>query len=98
MIPTEQLVKRASMLRNSIGRATVTINGEALDGVVKKITLEGQTIKVFVSLTGVNGNITQIDIYDTDGDLLQTQSVDITKQDHYTFMAVVEISVEGVSY
>ena len=95
MIPMEQLEKRARAIHDDIGHALVYVDGQAVDGVIKKVTLNGNGVKVFVALSSINGMIERVEVYDKDGDLLQTQAMQILKDDHYKFMAVIEIRVEG---
>ncbi len=95
MIPQEQLEKQALRIKESIDKALLYVDGKDLEGVINKITLNSNVIKVFIALSGVNGKIEKIEIYDVDGDLLQVQDMEIVKDSHYKFLAVVEISVEN---
>lgn len=95
MIPQGQLNKQAYRIRESIGKARIYVDGEAVDGVINKITRNANVIKVFVGLSGVNGRVEKIEIYDKDGYLLQVEEMDIVKDGHYKFLAVVEIRVEN---
>ena len=95
MIPQEQLEKQALRIKESIDKALLYVDGKDLEGVINKITLNSNVIKVFIALSGVNGTIEKIEIYDKDGDLLQVQDMEIVKDSHYKFLAVVEISVEN---
>lgn len=95
VIPSKQLSKQASRIKDSIKAAKVFMDGKEIDGVINKITLKDNVIKVFISLTSIDGTISKIEIYDSDGDLLQVQEMQITKNNHYKFMAVVEIAVEN---
>ena len=96
MIPKEQLDKQAKRIKESIDKAVIEVEPEGeIDGVINKITLNDNVIKVFISLSGVNGKIWGISIYDKDGDLLQVQAMEIVKDSHYKFLAVVEIRVEN---
>lgn len=95
MIPQEQLEKQASRIKESIDKALLYVDGKDLEGVINKITLNENIIKVFIALSGVNGTIEKIEIYDKDGDLLQVQDMEIVKDSHYKFLAVVEIRVEN---
>lgn len=95
MIPQEQLNKQALRIKDSIDKALLYVDGKDLEGVINKITLNENIIKVFIALSGVNGTIEKIEIYDIDGDLLQKQDMEIVKDSHYKFLAVVEIRVEN---
>lgn len=95
MIPQEQLNKQALRIKESIDKALLYVDGKDLEGVINKITLNSNVIKVFVALSGVSGKIEKIEIYDKDGDLLQVQDMEIVKDSHYKFLAVVEIRVEN---
>lgn len=95
MIPQEQLNKQALRIKESIDKALLYVDGKDLEGVINKITLNENIIKVFIALSGVNGTIEKIEIYDVDGDLLQVQDMEIVKDSHYKFLAVVEIRVEN---
>lgn len=95
MIPQEQLNKQALRIKDSIDKALLYVDGKDLEGVINKITLNDNIIKVFIALSGVNGTIEKIEIYDVDGDLLQVQDMEIVKDRHYKFLAVVEIRVEN---
>lgn len=95
MIPQEQLDKQALRIKESIDKALLYVDGKDLEGVINKITLNSNVIKVFIALSGVNGTIEKIEIYDVDGDLLQVQDMEIVKDSHYKFLAVVEIRVEN---
>ncbi|CDZ74879.1 hypothetical protein ING2D1G_0720 [Peptoniphilus sp. ING2-D1G] len=95
MIPIEQLSKRAKKLYDDINSAKLYINGQAIDGVIKKKTIKDNAIKVFVALSSDEGTIEKIEIYDIDGDLLQVQDMQVVKSNHYKFLAVVEIRVEN---
>lgn len=95
MIPIEQLEKRARALHDDIGHALVYVDGIAIDGIINKVTINGNVVKVFVALTSISGLIERVEVYDKDGDILQYQHFQIQKDDHYKFMCVVEIRVEG---
>lgn len=95
MIPQEQLNKQALRIKESINKALLYVDGKDLEGVINKITLNSNVIKVFIALSGVNGLVEKIEIYDVDGDLLQVQDMEIVKDSHYKFLAVVEIRVEN---
>lgn len=95
MIPVEQLEKRARALHDDIGHALVYVDDIATDGIINKVTINGNVVKVFVALTSISGLIERVEVYDKDGDLLQYQDFQIQKDDHYKFMCVVEIRVEG---
>lgn len=95
MIPQEQLEKQALRIKESIDKALLYVDGKDLEGVINKITLNSNVIKVFIALSGVNGTIEKIEIYDKDGDLLQVQDMEIVKDSHYKFLVVVEIRVEN---
>ena len=95
MIPIEQLSKRAKKLYDDINSAKLYINGQAIDGVIKKKTIKDNIIKVFIGMGNKDGTIEKIEIYDIDGDLLQVQDMQVVKSNHYKFLAVVEIRVEN---
>lgn len=95
MIPQEQLNKQALRIKESIDKALLYVDGKDLEGVINKITLNSNVIKVFIALSGVNGTIEKIEIYDKDEDLLQVQDMEIVKDSHYRFLVVVEIRVEN---
>lgn len=95
MIPIEQLSKRAKKLYDDINSAKLYINGQAIDGVIKKKTIKDNIIKVFIGMGKEDGTIEKIEIYDIDGDLLQVQDMQVVKSNHYKFLAVVEIRVEN---
>ena len=95
MIPIEQLSKRAKKLYDDINSAKLYINGQVIEGVIKKKTIKDNTIKVFIGMGNNEGTIEKIEIYDIDGDLLQVQDMQIEKSNHYKFLAVVEIRVEN---
>lgn len=95
MIPIEQLSKRAKKLYDDINSAKLYINGQAIDGVIKKKTIKDNIIKVFIGMGNKDGTIEKIEIYDVDGDLLQVQDMQVVKSNHYKFLAVVEIRVEN---
>lgn len=95
MIPIEQLSKRAKKLYDDIDSAKLYIDGQAIDGVIKKKTIKDNIIKVFIGMGNKEGTIEKIEIYDIDGDLLQVQDMQVVKSNHYKFLAVVEIRVEN---
>ena len=95
MIPIEQLSKRAKKLYDDIDSAKLYINGEEVEGVIKKKTIKDNIIKVFIGMGNKEGTIEKIEIYDVDGDLLQVQDMQVVKSNHYKFLAVVEIRVEN---
>lgn len=95
MIPIEQLSKRAKKLYDDINSAKLYINGQAIEGVIKKKTIKDNIIKVFIGMGNKEGTIEKIEIYDVDGDLLQVQDMQVVKSNHYKFLAVVEIRVEN---
>lgn len=95
MIPIEQLSKRAKKLYDDINSAKLYIDGQAIDGVIKKKTIKDNIIKVFIGMGNKEGTIEKIEIYDVDGDLLQVQDMQVVKSNHYKFLAVVEIRVEN---
>lgn len=95
MIPSEQLNKIASKLYERIVSAKVYMGNSAIDGTIKKKVIENNVIKVFVALSSKDGEITKIEIIDTDGDILQVQEMNIIKSNKYKFLAVVEIRVEN---
>lgn len=94
MIPKEQLSKRAKKLHDDIKSAKIYIDGVESTGNIIKKTINENVIKVFVSLSTTLGTVTKVEIYDTDGDLLQTQDMEIMKSSREGFIAVVEIRVE----
>lgn len=95
MIPIEQLNKRAKKLYDDINSAKLYINGQEVEGVIKKKTIKDNIIKVFIGMGNKEGTIEKIEIYDVDGDLLQVQDMQVVKSNHYKFLAVVEIRVEN---
>ena len=95
MIPIEQLSKRVKKLYDDINSAKLYINGQAIEGVIKKKTIKDNIIKVFIGMGKEDGTIEKIEIYDVDGDLLQVQDMQVVKSNHYKFLAVVEIRVEN---
>ena len=95
MIPQEQLEKRAKRLYDDIKTAKVYMSGTPYDGVIQKKTIDKNVVKVFVSLSSYDGEITKIEIYDVDGDILQVQEMEIIKSKRYKFLAVVEIRIEN---
>lgn len=95
MIPTAQLEKRALAIKNDVDKARLYVDGTEQEGVIKRITLNGSTVKVFVAFSELQGHIERVELYDKGGDLLQVQDFDIVKDDHYKFLCVMEIKVEG---
>lgn len=95
MIVKEQLNKRAKKLYDDIDSAKLVLDGEVIEGVIKKKTINENVIKVFIGMGSRNGVVEKIEIYDIDGDLLQVQDMEIVKDSHYKFLAVVEIRVEN---
>lgn len=95
MIVKEQLNKRAKKLYDDINSAKLVLDGEVIEGVIKKKTVNDNVIKVFIGMGSRNGLVEKIEIYDVDGDLLQVQDMEIVKDSHYKFLAVVEIRVEN---
>ena len=95
MIVKEQLNKRAKKLYDDIDSARLVLDGEVIEGVIKKKTINENVIKVFIGMGSRNGVVEKIEIYDVDGDLLQVQDMEIVKDSHYKFLAVVEIHVEN---
>ena len=95
MIPSLQLEKRAKDLCDDIESAKVFFDGKEVEGAIKKKTLDKNIIKVFISISDHEGTITKVEIYDKDGDVVQTQDVEIVKNDHYKFLVVVEIRLEN---
>ena len=95
MIPIEQLSKRAKKLYDDINSAKLYIDGQEVEGVIKKKTIKDNIIKVFIGMGNQEGTIEKIEIYDVDGDLLQVQDMQVVKSNHYKFLAVVEIRVEN---
>lgn len=95
MIPQLQLNKQALRIKESIKSARLYVDDDVHEGVVNKITLTDNVIKVFIALSGVEGTIRKIEIYDIDGELLQVQDMEVVKDRHYKFLAVVEIRVEN---
>ena len=95
MIVKEQLNKRAKKLYDDIDSAKIVLDGEVIEGVIKKKTINENVIKVFIGMGSRNGVVEKIEICDIDGDLLQVQDMEIVKDSHYKFLAVVEIRVEN---
>lgn len=95
MIVKDQLNKRAKKLYDDIDSAKLYIDGDVIDGVIKKKTLNENIIKIFISLGSRHGEVEKIEIYDVDGDLIQVQDLEVIKNNHYKFLAVVEIRVEN---
>lgn len=95
MIPSEQLNKIASNLYERITSAKVYMGDSVIEGTIKKKIIENNIIKVFVSLSIKDGEVTKIEIIDTDGDILQVQDMNVIKSNKYKFLAVVEIRVEN---
>lgn len=95
MIPIEQLNKRAKKLHDDIKSAKVYIDGEVSTGNIIKKTIKDNIIKVFVSLSTNTGTVNRVEIYDTDGDILQVQEMEIVKTNREGFIAVVEIRIEN---
>lgn len=95
MIPQEQLEKRARKLYDDIKSAKAYMDDKIYEGVIKKKTIDKNVIKVFVALSSDEGEIKRIELYDSDGDLLQTQDMEVVKSSRYKFLAVVEIRVEN---
>ena len=95
MIPKSQLAKRAKELIDDIETAKIFFGDEEVEGVIKKKTIDENIIKVFISVSDHSGAVTKVEIYDTDGDVVQTQDVNIIKNDHYKFLVVVEIRLEN---
>lgn len=95
MIPQEQLIKLAGKLSESIESAKVYINeSETKGNIIKKEVAENK-VTVFVSLSEGDGTVTKIEIYDKDGDLVQFQNMNFTKDDRQGYIGIVEIQVEG---
>lgn len=95
MIPQKQLNKRAKKLHDVIKNAKIYIDGVESTGNIIKKTVNENIIKVFVSLSTNLGTVTKVEIYDTDGDLLQVQDMEIVKSSREGFIAVIEIIVEN---
>lgn len=95
MIPQEQLEKRAKKLYDDIKSAKAYMDGKVYEGVIKKKTIDKNVIKVFIALSSDEGEIKRIELYDSDGDLLQTQDMEVVKSSRYKFLAVVEIRIEN---
>ena len=95
MITQEQLNKRANQLFEDIAGARIYINSEKQEGLIKKKTIGKNIVKVFIALSSAAGTITKIEIYDKDDEIVQYEEVNIIKDTHYKFLAVVEIRVEG---
>lgn len=95
MIPKTQLSKRAKELCDDIETAKIFFGEKEIEGVIKKKSIDENVIKIFLSISDYAGNITKIELYDSDGDLVQTQDIEIIKNDHYKFLVVVEIRLEN---
>lgn len=95
MIVKEQLNKRAKKLYDDIASAKLYMDGKAIEGVIKKKIINENLIKIFVAMGSNEGTVEKIEIYDIDGDLVQTQDMEVIKSNHYKFLAVVEIRVEN---
>lgn len=97
MIPKDQLNKIAQDIYHRIKSAKVTIDGEILEGVIQKKTIEENVVKVFVGVSSRSGTIEKVEIFDEDGDLFQVQEMEVLKGSKYKYLCVVEIRVEGES-
>lgn len=95
MIPVEQLSKRAKKLYEDISSANIYIDGVKSAGNIIKKTVNENIVKVFVSLSVQRGTVTKVEIIDKDGDILQTQDMEIIKNTREGFIAVIEIRVEN---
>ena len=95
MIPQEQLEKRAKRLYEDIKSAKAYMNGKVYEGVIKKKIIYKNVIKVFIALSSDDGEIKRVELYDSDGDLLQVQEMQVVKSSRYKFLAIVEIRVEN---
>lgn len=95
MIPVEQLSKRAKKLHEDIASANIYIDGVKSTGNIIKKTVNENVVKVFVSLSVQKGTVTKVEIIDKDGDILQTQDMEIIKNTREGFIAVIEIRVEN---
>lgn len=95
MIPITQLNKRANLLYEDIKGARVYIGDNIIEGTIKKKTIDDNVIKIYVTLSSSNGVISRIEVYDKDDEIVQYEEVNIIKDTHYKFLAVVEIRVEG---
>ncbi|MBL7575509.1 hypothetical protein SAMN00017477_1013 [Peptoniphilus asaccharolyticus DSM 20463] len=95
MIPVEQLSKRAKKLHEDISSANIYIDGVKSAGNIIKKTVNENIVKVFVSLSVQKGTVTKVEIIDKDGDILQTQDMEIIKNTREGFIAVIEIRVEN---
>lgn len=95
MIPVEQLSKRAKKLHEDIASANIYIDGVKSTGNIIKKTVNENIVKVFVSLSVQKGTVTKVEVIDKDGDILQTQDMEIIKNTREGFIAVIEIRVEN---
>lgn len=95
MIPVEQLSKRAKKLHEDISSANIYIDGVKSTGNIIKKTVNENIVKVFVSLSVQKGTVTKVEIIDKDGEILQTQDMEIIKNTREGFIAVIEIRVEN---
>ena len=95
MIPQEQLEKRAKRLYEDIKSAKAYMNDKVYEGVIKKKIIDKNVIKVFIVLSSDDGEIKRVELYDSDGDLLQVQEMQVVKSSRYKFLAIVEIRVEN---
>lgn len=95
MIPQEQLEKRAKRLYEDIKSAKAYMNDKVYEGVIKKKIIDKNVIKVFIALSSDDGEIKRVELYDSDGDLLQVQEMQVVKSSRYKFLAIVEIRVEN---
>ena len=95
MIPQEQLEKRAKRLYEDIKSAKAYMNDKVYEGVIKKKIIDKNVIKVFIARSSDDGEIKRVELYDSDGDLLQVQEMQVVKSSRYKFLAIVEIRVEN---
>ena len=71
------------------------MNDKVYEGVIKKKIIDKNVIKVFIALSSDDGEIKRVELYDSDGDLLQVQEMQVVKSSRYKFLAIVEIRVEN---
>lgn len=93
MIPEKQLIKRAKKLYDDIDKAVVYIGGKTVYGVILKKTLDKNKLKVYVSMDSKKGDISKVEIYDKDGEVLQVHRMLVKKGSQFKFLAVCEIEV-----
>lgn len=93
MIPRAQLNKRAKMLYDDIKSARIYIDDKVSNGNIIKKTIDKNTIKVFINMTDQSGIVNRVEIFDTDGEIVQFQNMNFVKDRRYGYLAVVEIKL-----